>query len=256
MASEFIAFVDEAGCSGEKYNGGSSAFLVMGAVVVRRCNLENALAVFDEAREERGKGDAVAFRKFSKANVKDNFVLTKLLGRKPVRTAFVGFHKPSLSGTHIRANHGSEYNYLTKFMLERISWAVRDAESSGGDHQADVVFSHQDMYPLDDCRDYIDKLKRGAGRYNTRANWEHLGQFLDEPHEDEGRMHLADLAASSFHMAVEPKQHDMTDERYFRHLLSRLYRGRESKPFGLKMWPDSATAEAVQQGRLTFLQGL
>lgn len=255
MASEFIAFIDEAGCSGDKFNGGSSEFLAMGAVIVRRCNLDDALAVFGEARDERGK-DGASFRKFSKASAKDNFVLTRLLGRKPIRTAFVGFHKPSLGGTHIRDNHGSEYNYLTKFMLERISWAVRDADSAGGDHQADVVFSHQDMYPLKDCQHYIDKLKRGAGRYNTRANWGHLGQFLSEPHTDEGPMHLADLAASSFHMAIEPKQHGMTDERFLQNLLMRLYRGRGNKPFGLKMWPESAMTDAQNEGRLAFFQGL
>lgn len=255
MTSEFVAFVDEAGCSGDKFDGGSSAFLVMGAVIVRRVNLDNALATFDEARDERSRGGA-PFRKFSKASAKDNFVLTKLLGRKPIRTAFVGFQKPSLTGTHIRENHGSEYNYLTKFMLERISWAVRDADSAGGDKKTDVIFSHQDMYPLDNCLRYIDKLKRGAGRFNTRANWDHLGEFLSEPHTDEGPMHLADLAASSFHMAVEPKQHGMTDERFLRHLLARLYRGHGNKPFGLKMWPASATIEAQNEGRLSFLQGL
>lgn len=255
MVSEFVALIDEAGCSGDKFGGGSSDFLVMGAVVVRRCNLDDALAIFDEAREERSKGDAT-FRKFSKAGDKDNFVLTKLLGRKPIRTIFVGFHKPSLAGTHIRENHGNEYNYLTKFTLERISWAVRDAPSAGGDHKADVIFSHQDMYPLDNCRDYISKLQRGAGRYNTRANWEHLGEFSGEQHQDEGSMHLADIAASSFHKAIEPKQHGMTDERFFCHLLQRLYRGRGQKPFGLKMWPDSATEAARIDGRMTFLQSL
>lgn len=255
MQSEFVAFVDEAGCSGGKFGLGSSRFLVMGAVITRRCNLDDVLAVFREAREERGRGDK-PFRKFSKSPDKDNFVLTKLLGRKPVKVAFVGFHKPSLAGTHIRANHGNEYNYMTKFMLERISWAVRDATKTGGNHKADVFFSHQDMYPLGDLGQYIEKLKRGAGRYNTRANWEHLGEFLDEPHADEGNMHLADLAASAFHMAVEPKQHDMTDERFLRNLLGRLYRGRDQRPFGLKLWPEDIVSAARKTGHMSFLSSL
>ena len=104
MTSEFVAFVDEAGCSGDKYNTGSSQYLVMGAVIVRRCNLNNALSAFAEAREERAKGE-IQFRKFSKASDKDNFVLTKLLGRKPIRTAFVGFHKPSLTGGGINGSN-------------------------------------------------------------------------------------------------------------------------------------------------------
>ena len=255
MTSEFVAFVDEAGCSGDKYNTGSSQYLVMGAVIVRRCNLNNALSAFAEAREERAKGE-IQFRKFSKASDKDNFVLTKLLGRKPIRTAFVGFHKPSLTGTHIRSNHGNEYNYMSKFMIERISWAVRDANSSGGDHKADVVFSHQDMYPQEKFLEYIERLKRGRGRHNTRTNWEHVAQISDTPHKDEGDTHLADLAASSFHMAVEPKNHGMTDDRFFRNLLTKLYRGREAKPHGLKLWPNDATQTAKDEGRMTFLDSL
>ena len=227
----------------------------MGALVVRRCNLDNVVAVFHEAREERSKGNK-PFRKFAKAPEKDNFVLTKHLGRKPIRTAFIGFHKPSLVGTHIRASHGSEYNYLTKFMLERISWIVRDASSAGGDHKAEVVFSHQDMYSVTELHSYIAKLQRGKGRYNTRANWEHLGDFTSESHVDEGRMHLADLVASSFHRAIEPKQHGMTDERYFRHLLARLYRGRDAKPFGLKLWPESAVTDARACGGMAFFDTL
>ncbi|NYS26553.1 DUF3800 domain-containing protein [Rhodobacteraceae bacterium 2376] len=256
MSSEFIAFIDEAGCSGDKFGRGSSQFLVMGAVIVRRSNLSSVLNAFDEARKERGKGADISFRKFAKASEKDNFVLTRLLGRKPIKTAFIGFHKPSLAGTHIRANHGSEYNYLTKFMLERVSWAVRDAPKPCGDHTAEVVFSHQDMYPLHDLQDYIERLKRGSGRYNTRANWEHLSAFTGEAHSDEGRMHLADLAASSFHMAIEPKMHNMTDERHFGNLLPRLYRGAQNKPFGLKMWPEAAVADAQKAGRMLFLNGL
>lgn len=255
MPSEFVAFVDEAGCSGGKFGNGSSQFLVMGAVVVRRVNLDHTIALFAEARDERDKAGK-AFRKFARASDKDNFVLTRRLGQKPVRAAFVGFHKPSLEGTFIRDNHGNEYNYMTKFLLERISWIVRDAQSAGGNHKADIVFSHQDMYPMTELASYIKKLKRGSGRYNTRANWEHLADIHDEPHRDEGNMHLADLAASSFHMALEPKQHGMTDERYLRNLLPRLYRGREEKPFGMKIWPEAAVVTATSEGRLAFLAGL
>ena len=256
MKSEFVALIDEAGCSGGKFGKGSSEYLVMVAVVVRRCNLDNALAVFDEARAERcceGK----TFRKFSKSNDKDNFVITKLLGRKPIRTAYIGFHKPSLAETHIRKNHGNEYQYLSKFMIERISWAVRDAEKLGGNQKCDLIFSQQDMYDLSEFTDYVTKLRLGRGRYNTRANWEHIGNISEEPHADEGPTHLADSAASSFHMPIEPKLYGMTDERFFLNLSqATLYRGREGKPFGLKMWPEQAIKPAKELGRLRFLDVL
>lgn len=36
MASSFIAYIDEAGCEGFKFGGGSSLWFVLSAVVTRR----------------------------------------------------------------------------------------------------------------------------------------------------------------------------------------------------------------------------
>ncbi|MBK76926.1 MAG: hypothetical protein CME85_15775 [Henriciella sp.] len=224
----------------------------MGACIYRNVNAENVLDVFDEARIERQKSPDQMFKKFSKSSDKDRFVLTRLLGRKPIKVSWVGFHKPSLQETFIRKNHGSEYNYLLKFILERISWAARDADPQG-DHKCDIVLSSQKMYPFETTLQYIERLRRGIGRYNTRANWEHIGEFSHRPHENEQDTHIADITASAFHMAIEPKEHQMTDERFLMNLGSRLYRGNNNRPHGLKLWPDEAVRPAIEQGRLRFV---
>lgn len=235
---------------------GSSEYLAMGAIVVRRVNLPHVMQMFDEARAERRKPDGAKFKKFSKSNSKDNFVLTQALGSKPVKVAVIGFHKPSLENTYVRQNHGNEYNYLFKFLIERISWIVRDADSAGGDHSTDIILSRQEMYSFDELRGYTEKLKRGRGRFNTRTNWENIGNIDQTPHQNETEMHLADLVASSFHLAIEPKDHGMTDERFFMNLSKRIYRGREGKPHGLKLWPNEAIEPAKSAGRLLFLDRL
>lgn len=252
MENEFVAFVDEAGCSGNRFGKGSSEFLAMAAIVCRRSNLDQTLDVFDDARAKRDMQDK-KFKKFSKSSDKDNFVLTSLLAAKPVRFVFVAFHKPSLQGTSIRENHGNEYNYLTKFVIERISWTVRDAKHQGGNKICDVVMSEQKMYPMENLEMYFEKLKQGKGRYNTRANWEHIGTFSQMPHNDETETHLADIAASAFHRAIEPKEYGMTDERFFNNLFRLVYRGREDRPHGLKIWPNEVIEPAKKEGRLLFL---
>lgn len=115
--SNFTAFIDESGCSGDQYANGSSAFLAMGAVIIRDDFLASVMDAFDEAREERQT--TKAFKKFSKESDKTRFVLSKVIASKRLQTVFVAIHKPSMSGSYIRDNHANEYNYLLKMLIER-----------------------------------------------------------------------------------------------------------------------------------------
>ena len=50
MASSFIAYVDEAGCEGFKFGGGSSLWFVLSAVVTRRESDIATVKVIDTVR--------------------------------------------------------------------------------------------------------------------------------------------------------------------------------------------------------------
>ncbi len=233
----------------------------MSAVVFRRSNLKEVLDVFDETKflvnwHATGRQVCRSINKFSKTKPKTNFVLTRLLGRKPVRTAHICFYKPELENTHIRQNHGNEYNYLLKFLIERISWIARDAPTHG-DGICDLVMSTQQMYDTEDILAYIDKLRRAtSGRYNTRANWRHVGEVSEMPHLNETETHLADIAASAFHLALEPKLYGMTDDRMFMNLRKTVYRGRNDAPHGVKIWPESCKDPERRHGRMRFIDSL
>jgi hypothetical protein len=243
--STFTAYVDESGCSGNKFGDGSSQFLAMAAVIIRDDWLPEVMGVFDEARQERAV--AVSFQKFSKETDKNRFVLSRLIGQRKVGTCFVAIHKPSMQGSYIRANHSNEYNYLLKMLIERVSWAVRDAKTlpNRQNGPCSIVLSEQRMYPYDAMFDYFQKLRNGA--HNCRAEW---GWIADtEPaviqHNNEQPVHLADIAASAFAMAIEPKMHGMTDDRFFRNFSSTIYR-KHGKTFGLKLFPDREMKDQAQ----------
>jgi hypothetical protein len=82
-----VAYLDEAGDAGDKYGQGSSQFLAFGCAVTAISEVDALLKLFNEARAERGHSKT--FKKFSSNNDKDNFVLTKLLASKPIRTVMV-----------------------------------------------------------------------------------------------------------------------------------------------------------------------
>jgi len=251
--SRLICYVDEAGCSGGKYGEGSSEFLTMGAVVYDRSHEPDILKVFDETRLER-QHDRV-LQKFSKASDSDNFVLTRLMATKALRVAQVALHKPSMEGTFSRAHHKEEYQYLAKFLIERISWIARDSALARGipDTKCHITFSEQKMYPYGDLVEYLEKLRKGKG-YNTSIEWKYIEQDFDcTPHVNEAPVHLADIAASAIARAIEPKAHGMTDDRFQRNLSPALYR-KHGRQFGVKLFPSKEVAEMTRAGKFAFMR--
>lgn len=252
----WLCYLDEAGDSGGRFGEGSSEFLAIGATFFLASQEADMLTTFDEARAERER--IAPFRKFSKSNPQDNFVLTSAMARKPMRLIMVSLHKPSMDGSYVRSNPQSEYQYLVKFAVERVSWLARDAARGnvGDDYKVQLIFSEQKVYPYPDLCEYLNRLESGQERYNCSIEWKYIHpHVLATPHEDERPIHLADIAASAFHKAIEPKKHGMTDDRFLRNLFPILYR-RANKCYGLKMFPGRTTAAMRQQGKLLFLDSL
>jgi hypothetical protein len=171
-----IAYIDEAGDSGNKYGGGSSEFLAIGSAVTAIAEVDSVLKIFSEARGERQHSKT--FKKFSSNNEKDNFVLTKMLESKPVRTVMVAIHKPSMVDSHIRSHPQKEYQFLVKWALERVSWIARDSAATKGgkpeENRCKLIFSEQKTYPYEDLCAYLNKLRRGGDRFNCAIEWEYL----------------------------------------------------------------------------------
>lgn len=249
-----IAFVDEAGDAGGKYGAGSSQFLVIGCAVMALADVPSILSVFDETRAERKHSREL--RKFSDTPDKDNFVLTKLLGKKQIRMIQVALHKPSMDGTHLRNNPQDEYHYLVKYALERVSWLARDAaRGQPSEHnRCKLVFSEQKLYPYEELCNYLNRLRNGQERYNCSIEWDYLDSSIGyQPHQNEQAIHLADTAASAFHRAIEPKMHGMVDDRFAQNLFPAVYR-RKGQYYGVKLFPPREIEKMKERGFFGFLR--
>jgi hypothetical protein len=253
-----VAYIDEAGDQGSQYGVGSSKFLVIGCAVVAAAEIADTLGVFEETRRERGKTTPI--RKFSNSSEKDNFVLTKNLSNKNVRIIQVGLYKPAMAESFIRGDHKSEYFYLIKFAMERISWLARDRAKRRGHYSQNskcrLVFSEQKQHSYGELCEYLNRLQTGKLRYNCSIEWDYLHDVVTcEPHANEQPIHLADIAASALHKAIEPKAHGMTDDRYQKNLHPALYR-RDGRVYGLKLFPAPDIAQMRLKGELDFLKGI
>jgi FAD/FMN-containing dehydrogenase len=141
-------------------------------------------------------------------------------------------------------------------LLERISWLVRDAArgANATDNQCHLIFSEQRSYPYEDLCEYLNKLQRGKDQHNCSIEWDYLDQSIESiKHKNEHPIHFGDLVASAFHMAIEPKQHDMVDDRFLRNLIPAIY-SRNGKCYGLKMFPPRRIEEMRAAGDLGFLK--
>ena len=170
----------------------------------------------------------------------------------------VALHKPSMAGSHIRSNAQKEYQFLVKWALERVSWiARRSAKARGGkpeENCCQLIFSEQKSYSYAELCDYLNKLQRGKERYNCSIEWDYLHTEVGyERHRNEQPIHFGDIVASAFHRAIEPKIHDMTDDRFARNLIPTVY-NRNGKYYGLKLFPPAAINGMKEKGELGFLK--
>lgn len=255
----FVAYIDEAGEHGDQFGNGSSKFLTMGAAIVPEDQPDIATELFQRARQTADRRNA--FKRFSSRKTRDSdrFILTGLFPQFDIKLVQIGFYKPSLGNNWFRKSFQTEYNFLIKFTLERVSWAVRDAVQATRREPGTckLVFSESDMQSYDHILEYLSKLKAGRGNYNCSVNWEFVGDLEQaitvSPHEDETGTHLGDIAASAFHRAIETKKFGMTDDRFQRRLHPCLYK-RNGTIYGLKLFPPDAISALRRQGELELLQ--
>ena len=168
MNHTYVAYVDESGDDGlEKYripgrSGGASTWLVISAMVFRANRDLEAVSWRDEINRlmpERTKRTL----HFVKLNHGQKLAAVKLLGEKPVRIISILAHKPSFPiGTYVNKNQ--LYFYLTRYLVERISWLCRDMRprSPEGDGRVRITFSRRGGMSYLDFRNYLRRLKARA----------------------------------------------------------------------------------------------
>lgn len=257
----YVAYIDEAGDAGSKVGAGSSQFITMAAVILPTWQPDLPSELFGHAHAMRkGQKKGKPFKKFSESTEADNFLLTKLFDVYGIKIVQVAFHKPSMKGLWMREHSRSEYCYLCKVTIERVSWYVKEslAPNDPGNGKCSIVFSENKAFPYKAIDDYFQKLKWGQARYNCRIEWDHIvGNFTTQRHDDESAIHLADIAASALYRACEPsaKNYGMTDDRFERNLLPCLAR-RPGAVYGFKMFPKEARPTLEAAGELGFLRHL
>jgi len=245
MPHTFIAYIDESGDDGlANYRepgrqGGASSWLVLSALVFRAQYDLEAVSWRDEivARMPERKKRVLHFAKLSHGQ---KLVAARELASRPVRAISVlGYKRNIPEGIYTEKNQ--LYFYITRYLIERISWLCRDMRPRApeGDGRAKIIFSRRGGMSYDDFRVYIEKL-HGNHQSDIRIHW----PVIDIPgidaqdHKNRAGLQLADIVASSIASGLEHDRYGNCEFRYAEILKPIIYNRKHNYfSYGLKFFP-------------------
>lgn len=246
MSHTYVAYIDESGDDGlgkfrePNGRGGASKWLVISAIIFRAVHNLEAVTWRNEINAgmpDRSKREL----HFTDFNHGQRLSASKILATKPIRIVSVFSHKPSIpNGTYTSKNQ--LYFYLTRHLVERISWLCRDmrARSPEGDGRVKITFSRRGGMSYPDFRDYLRRVKENTTNDN-RIHWPVIDiDAVDaKDHSTSASLQLADIAASAFAYGVEPDRYGNSEARYAENLRRITYeRGNNFFSYGVKFLPN------------------
>lgn len=245
MTHTYLAFIDESGDDGlEKFRepgnkGGSSNWLVVSACLFRQIHTLDAVRWRDEISSkmvDRKKREL----HFTNLNHSQKVVAAQTIASKPLRAMSVlAAKRPIPKGIYNEKNQ--LYFYMTRYLIERLSWLCRDMRPRApeGDGRVAITFSRRGGMSYDAFRDYLRRLK-ASGDQEVNIHWPVIDiDGVDaKDHSSSASLQLADAVASSFAAAVEPNIYGNCELRYAEILKPITYQRRGNfLSYGVKAVP-------------------
>ncbi len=238
MTASFHAFIDESGDEGFKFlpnEQGSSRWFVLSAVIFRE---SNKLAPVEAVREIKAllKRDASKPLHFRDLKHEQRTACVSTLAKYPFRTISIVSYKPDIPDPErYQANKDLLYRYLTRLLIERVSWLCRDARKAGeGDGTVKLIFSDRAAMSYEDMRNYVRLLARTEG---VQIHWPAIipDEICARQHGQLAGLQVADIVASSQFFALHFNPYGFAEPRYASILKGHAYRHkREWKGYGVK----------------------
>jgi hypothetical protein len=231
----FLAYIDESGDEGFRFGGGSSAWFVLAAVIVRRSDDREMLTLIDEVREginqTRKPEHRIPPKKplhFRDLKHEPRKFFVSRLATTDVRAVCVLVRKPDLASPEKFTAENRLYFYSVRLLIERVSWYCRDhkRKDDAGDGSVQLVLSNRSSLDYDALAQYLTTLEqnRVAFDYRAEATVIRPAQIATFTSGRRAGLQLADAVASSFFYAVEPNAFGLSEDTYARLILPRMYR--------------------------------
>lgn len=230
MAHSYVAFIDESGDDGlgnyrePGQRGGASKWLVISAIVYRlQYDLEAVHwrdAITSKMPEKKKRT-----LHFAEMNHGQKLLTVKSIVDLPVRGISVIDYKPIIpDGVYTEKNQ--HYFYLTRYLLERISWLCRDLRPKvpEGDGRVKITFSRRGGMQYADFRSYLLHLKQDT-ESDIRIHWPviDIDGIEAKDHSTLAGLQLVDIIASAVANGLELDRYGNCEPRYAETLKQIIY---------------------------------
>jgi hypothetical protein len=164
-------------------------------------------------------------------------VAAQYLAKKPLRGISVISNKASIpDGTFTGRNH--YYFYITRYVIERISWICRDYTRLGdGNGKVKIIFSRRGKMSYEDFKTYLCRLKDNE---ETSIYWPSIDieGIEARDHSTRAGLQIADVIASAMSCGIDPDHYGNCECRYAEILRPVIYRRKKNyMSYGAKIVP-------------------
>ena len=224
MSYTHVVYVDEAGDEGIgklklDVNGGQSQWLLLGAVIVRS-DLDRGLPKQRDAILARFPHKKARDLHFRNLKHEQKVVTCQEMAALPISSCVVFSNKSTISGSRwaeIFKRPGYLYNFLTRWLLERVTAHCASDRFNADAVRLKVVFSRRGGTNYQAMRDYMELLRDGREHQRPVRSivWHTLEptEITVERHEKWAGLQLADAVTSAYFNAVEPNLYGNYESR-------------------------------------------
>lgn len=233
MVREYIVYIDEAGdegfgkLKGDGQVGGQSHWLAIGGCIVSAENDQRLPTLKREIMArfpQRSRRDL----HFRDLNHDQKIVACQEIGKFPLGAAVMLSNKTTIPGTRfapIFKQKGYLYNYLVRWLLERVTYACRHGAKQEP-CRVRLVFSRRGGTDYHSMQEYLRLMRDGRELMRPVRSivWDVLNieDVIVEDHSKWAGLQIADCITSAFWTAVEPNIYGNHEPAYAQLLKSRV----------------------------------
>lgn len=240
---QYFAYIDEAGDEGfgklrSSLSTGQSRWLLIGGIIVSKENDANLPKWRDEIIQNTQKQNKRDLH-FQNLNHDQRVMATRFLASKPFGMSVVCSFKETILGlkeTNPKLygkfkEKGHLYNYLTRFLLERLTDACL-RRSRGQPCKLNLTFSQRANTDYQKMRDYLFLMRNDEELLVPKRSidWSVLNpeDIRVENHSKRAGLQIADVVTSATYKALEPNRYGDVEPRYAQNLSQRFIRKNNS----------------------------
>lgn len=216
MTHSYIAYIDESGDDGLKKfssetSNGSTHWLIISCCVARYINDLDFIALRDSIKSSQK--EEIHFRDLTHAQ---KVMACQRIAKFPLRAFSVMSNKTTIEkGVYTEKNQ--LYHYVTRHLIERISWLCRDLRPRvpEGDGRVKIIFSRKKGMNYPHFQNYLRSLQDKKDE-NIKIHWPvtDIDAVEAQDHSRRAGLQIANCIATAFREAVDPNRYGNTESRY------------------------------------------